>query len=116
VSLRWLADLAQAGFSVAIDDFGTGSSSLSRVREIPAAKLKLDRSFVAPLPNDEAGRRICELAVDLAATLGMASLAEGVERPEQAAYLRQAGCRLGQGHLWGPAMAARDLAIWWRTR
>lgn len=113
---NWLAELAEAGFHLAIDDFGTGTSTLARIREIPVAKLKLDRAFVLPLPEDESGRRICELAVHLAGSLGMHSLAEGVETPAQAIYLRNAGCELGQGYLWGRPMPADDLAGWWRQQ
>lgn len=112
----WVAELVAAGFHIAIDDFGTGSSTLARIREIPATKLKLDRAFVSPLPDDMSGRRICRMAVTLARSLGMLSLAEGVETHEQAIYLKNAGCQMGQGYLWGRPMPAADLAHWWRRQ
>lgn len=110
---RWLGELAHAGFRIAIDDFGTGTSTLARIREIPASKLKLDRALVSPLPHDVSGRRICGMAVGLARSLGMVSLAEGVETSEQATYLRNAGCQLGQGYLWARPLPEAELARWW---
>ncbi len=112
VRLR-LGELATAGFGVAIDDFGTGTSTLARLRDVAAGKLKLDRSLVRLLPGDMSTRRSCSMAVGLARSLGMTSLAQGVETPEQANYLRISGCRLGQGYLWARPMPAEHLARWW---
>lgn len=111
--LRWLAELAAAGFEIAIDDFGTGTSTLARLREIPAATIKLDRAFVTPLPHDERARTVCRTALDMVRGLGKKSLAEGVEYPAQAAYLNALGCGIGQGFLWARPMAERDLLSWW---
>ncbi|MGE5466316.1 MAG: EAL domain-containing protein [Ignavibacteria bacterium] len=114
--LRWVADLSDAGFGIAIDDFGTGASTLARIREIPAGKIKLDRAFVMPLPDDVQGRKVCRSALRLADALGMTSLAEGVETRAQARFLKSSGCVQGQGHFWGRAMPIGELEQWWRER
>lgn len=114
--IRWMDELAEAGFSIAIDDFGTGASSLARIREIPASKIKLDRAFVAPLPHDERGCRFCDAALKLTHSVGMTSLAEGVETPEQAGFLGTCGCSQGQGYLWARPMPIGQLETWWLER
>ena len=111
--LRWLTELSSAGFQIAIDDFGTGTSTLARLRNIPASKIKLDRAFVTPLPSDEAACAVCRTALDMVHSLGKQSLAEGIETPAQAAYLASIGCSQGQGFLWGRPMAQKDLIVWW---
>ena len=113
---RRLGELAEAGFRIAIDDFGTGMSSLARIRELPARKLKLDRALVFPLPEDAAGRNVCNMAVSLAHSLGMTSLAEGVETRGQFNYLRDVGCLLGQGYRWARPMPLDELIPWWSHR
>ncbi|HEX8987097.1 MAG TPA: EAL domain-containing protein [Rhodocyclaceae bacterium] len=114
--LDWLTDLSTAGFRIAIDDFGTGTSTLARIREIPAHKIKLDRAFVTPLPHDEAACTTCRSALDLVHALGKTSLAEGVEYPAQANYLSALGCTMGQGYLWARPMPEKDLVAWWSGR
>lgn len=111
---RWLAELAAAGFEIAIDDFGTGTSSLARLREIPAGKIKLDRAFVTALPHDADARTVCRTALDMVRGLGKMPLAEGVEQASQAVFLDSLGCVMGQGFLWARPMAERDLMAWWR--
>jgi EAL domain-containing protein (putative c-di-GMP-specific phosphodiesterase class I) len=113
---RWLTDLSSAGFRIAIDDFGTGTSTLARIRDIPAHKIKLDRAFVTPLPHDEAACTTCRSALDLVHGLGKTSLAEGVEYPAQAAYLGALGCSMGQGYLWAKPMPEKALVAWWSGR
>jgi EAL domain-containing protein (putative c-di-GMP-specific phosphodiesterase class I) len=111
--MKWLSDIAAAGFHIAIDDFGTGMSTLARIRDIPAGKIKLDRAFVTPLPDDQAACTTCRSALDLVHGLGKTSLAEGVEYPAQAAYLSALGCRMGQGFLWARPMSEKNLVSWW---
>ncbi len=111
--MRWLADLSAAGFQIAIDDFGTGMSTLARISEIPAGKIKLDRAFVTPLPDNEAAHAVCRTALNLVHALGKKSLAEGVEQVSQAHCLSALDCALGQGFLWARPMAERDLIAWW---
>ncbi|WP_336922502.1 putative bifunctional diguanylate cyclase/phosphodiesterase [Aquipuribacter sp. SD81] len=117
-----LRGLRQAGVAVAIDDFGTGYSSLAHLRRLPVDHLKIDRSFVTGLletggaPEDGDGGALAGAVVSLARALGLSTVAEGVERPEQAAALRALGCTYAQGWLWARGMTGDDLARWVRER
>lgn len=107
-ALRSLRHLNQLGVSFSIDDFGTGYSSLTRVRRLPVDRLKIDRSFVANLersPNDAA---IVRAIVNLGRSLSLHVVAEGVEKPEQLAFLRAVGCDAVQGNLFSPAVPAEE--------
>jgi diguanylate cyclase (GGDEF)-like protein len=95
-NLAWLQAL---GVRLAIDDFGTGYSSLSYLRQIPAQILKLDRSFVSGLDEDEAACTIVGAIVTMGHALGLEIVAEGVERPGQAHQLQRLGCDAAQGYL-----------------
>jgi len=104
---RMLHELRELGVAIAMDDFGTGYSSLSYLENLPLDLLKIDRSFVNRLHQTET-RTIAQVIVDLADTLGLECLAEGIETPEQEAILRELGCELGQGfHRGHPVPAAR---------
>ena len=98
---RALALLKDAGTTVALDDFGTGHSSLSHLRDFPVDVVKIDRSFVKQMAEDEEIAAIVRAVINLAASLRIDSVAEGVETQEQAELLRAAGCALGQGFLLG---------------
>lgn len=113
--LCWLGEFHLAGFQIAIDDFGTGTSTLARLRDIPARKIKLDRAFVTPLPNDEGACTVCRTALDMVHGLGKISLAEGVENTMQLSYLDSLGCSMGQGFLWARPMAEMNIIGWWPT-
>jgi two-component system CheB/CheR fusion protein len=92
-----------AGVKLAIDDFGTGYSSLSYLKRLPVDFLKLDRSFVAGLGGRSEDRGIAQAVVDLAYTLDLKVIAEGVETEKQLAHLRGMGCELAQGYyFWKP--------------
>ncbi|GAA0259699.1 putative bifunctional diguanylate cyclase/phosphodiesterase [Cryptosporangium japonicum] len=97
-----LAALRRAGVGVAIDDFGTGYSALSYLQRLPATELKLDRSLTAKL-DDPAAAAIARACIDLAHTLGLEVVAEGVETPEQSRALVAAGADRLQGWLFGKA-------------
>jgi diguanylate cyclase (GGDEF)-like protein/PAS domain S-box-containing protein len=107
-----LERLKHAGVQVAIDDFGTGYSSLVHVRELPASTLKIDRSFVAGLPADDADRGIVAAVIALAHGVGMTVVAEGVETEAQHRALCSLGADFGQGYLYSRPMPAADLARW----
>ena len=97
--LAKLEALRAAGFSLAIDDFGTGYSSLAYLARIPAQSVKIDRAFVSAMLEDAKSAELVRAVVSLARSLGMRSVAEGVETEAQARFLAQAGCDEMQGHL-----------------
>ncbi|HZU40015.1 MAG TPA: EAL domain-containing protein [Solirubrobacteraceae bacterium] len=107
-----LEELKRIGVTIAIDDFGTGYSSLGRLRRLPIDLLKIDRSFVADADRDSDAAALARSIVGLAHNLGLAVLAEGVERPEQLQLLRQQGCDYVAGWLWTPARPAAELEAW----
>jgi diguanylate cyclase (GGDEF)-like protein len=104
--------LRRAGFHVSIDDFGTGHSSLAVLRRLPAAELKVDRSFIVDLEASESARSIVEAVMSVARTLGLRVVAEGVETEGQRDILVQMGCHELQGHLFARPMSAAALALW----
>lgn len=99
-SMRTIELLRRLGLSVAIDDFGTGYSSLSYLKHLTVDVIKIDRSFVASLPDDERGAALTELLLRIMQSFGAVTLAEGIENEEQASWLLNHGCRLGQGFLY----------------
>ncbi|MEW6119603.1 MAG: EAL domain-containing protein [Pseudomonadota bacterium] len=107
-------ELRQAGFLIAIDDFGTGYSSLSQLHEMHAVELKIDISFVRRL-HDPAGRNLVQAIVNMAHALGMKTVAEGVERSEDAETLRRMGVSCLQGFLFGKPMPLDALETWLET-
>jgi diguanylate cyclase len=94
-----LTRLVDLGVRVAVDDFGTGYSSLAQLRRLPVHEVKIDRSFVAGIPDDPVACSMVRWTVDLAHNLGLHAVAEGVERVEQLNYLRGIGCEVAQGYL-----------------
>jgi diguanylate cyclase (GGDEF)-like protein/PAS domain S-box-containing protein len=105
-----LEALNEHGFRMAIDDFGTGHSSLARLWRMPVDLLKIDRSFVSEMPDDEAASTMASTIIHLATSLGIDHLAEGIERPDQLDYLVDQGAGLGQGYLFGKPMPAAQIA------
>ncbi len=101
---RMLQDLRNMGCGIAIDDFGTGYSSLSYLQGLPADAIKMDRSFVLDLEKDQRSHRIVQVLVELAHTLGMTVVAEGVETSGALDLVRAAGCDYAQGFLLGRPM------------
>jgi diguanylate cyclase (GGDEF)-like protein/PAS domain S-box-containing protein len=103
LSTRRLGELKELGVSLALDDFGTGYSSLDYLQRVPVDILKMDKSFTDGL-GDARGALLTEAIIGLAHALGLHPIAEGIERPEQAARLRELGCSSGQGYLFSPAV------------
>ena len=97
-----MGQLRAAGVRLSLDDFGTGYSSLSYLQSFPVNSLKIDRTFVKPLP--EAGQPIVTAIISMAHSFGIAVIAEGVEDAAQLAWLTDAGCDIVQGYLTGRPM------------
>lgn len=109
VALEQLHRLRELGLRLAIDDFGTGYSSLLRLKRLPVQKLKIDQGFVAGLPCDEDDVAIVRVIIALARSMGMLVHAEGIEQAEQARFLLEQQCQLGQGYWFGRPVPAQQL-------
>jgi len=98
-AIETMRRIAEQGVCIAIDDFGTGYSSLAYLQRLPLHRLKIDRSFVRDLPHDREAASICEAILQLARSLELATVGEGVETAEQLQWLRAHGCDEVQGYL-----------------
>lgn len=105
-----MEDLKALGVRLALDDFGTGYSSLRHLHGLPFDELKIDRSFVETMMERRESRKIVASVVGLGQSLGLATVAEGIEHQEQAEMLVWMGCDQGQGWLYGGALPACELA------
>ena len=106
--VRTLKEIADMGIGLAIDDFGTGYSSLSYLRMLPVRRLKIDQSFVRDMLNNQDAASIVRTIVQMAESLHLNVIAEGVEQPEQVEWLRHSGCSEAQGFWFARPMAAAD--------
>jgi PAS domain S-box-containing protein len=102
-------ELKELGCKLALDDFGTGYSSLLHLQSLPFDELKVDRSFVTSMVRQRHSRKIVAAVVGLGQSLGLTTVAEGVETDEQAEMLMWLGCDIGQGWLFGRPEPAEDL-------
>ncbi|MCB0995141.1 MAG: EAL domain-containing protein [Acidimicrobiales bacterium] len=105
---RILDDLRTLGVRIAIDDFGTGYCSLAYLQRFPVDMVKIDRAFIAELGGREGGVTLAETILQMAASLSVASVAEGIERPDQLDRLRELGCEYGQGFGLGRPVPAEE--------
>jgi diguanylate cyclase (GGDEF)-like protein/PAS domain S-box-containing protein len=104
-----IGKLRERGLRVAIDDFGTGHSSLARLNQMLVNTLKIDMSFVRDVPDDANASSLVAAIVQLAQSLGLTALAEGVETPEQREFLIDHGCPLAQGYHFSRPVPAADI-------
>jgi EAL domain-containing protein (putative c-di-GMP-specific phosphodiesterase class I) len=110
-----LERLRARGIRIAVDDFGTGYTSLARLKDLAVDRLKIDRSFIKDLPGDRGSAAITDAIIRMARGLELDVVAEGVETPEQLAWLAAQGCGTVQGHLITPAMDAAHFEAWLRS-
>jgi diguanylate cyclase (GGDEF)-like protein len=112
-----LEGLRELGVSVSIDDFGTGYSSLAYLARLPADEVKIDKSFVIGLPNDEVSQAIVRAVVELSARVGMRTVAEGVEDAVTLQLLEDLGVETAQGYYISRPIPAESFAMWlWERR
>lgn len=114
--IRDLDVMRKRGVTISLDDFGTGYSSLSLLQELPIGKLKIDKSFVRDMLVDPKDAAIVSAVLFIAKSLGLRSTAEGVETPEQAAYLAAEGCDQLQGYLLSRPLPVAEMARFLKNR
>ncbi|QXI38856.1 putative bifunctional diguanylate cyclase/phosphodiesterase [Pseudomonas xantholysinigenes] len=107
---RQLDELKALGLTLAMDDFGTGYSSLSYLKKFPIDIIKIDRSFINEIPDNQDDMEITSAVVAMAHNLKLKVVAEGIETPEQLAFLRRHRCDVGQGYLFDRPIPGRELS------
>ncbi|MCB1387851.1 MAG: EAL domain-containing protein [Rhodobacteraceae bacterium] len=115
VAVRTIARLAAMGCGIDLDDFGTGHASIANIRRFAVGRIKIDRSFVSNLHADAEQQKMVAAILSMAEQLGLDTLAEGVEHPEEQVRLAQMGCGHLQGFGIARPMPADDLAGWLRA-
>ena len=101
-----LRQLSRAGVRIALDDFGTGYAALTHLMQFPVDALKIDKSFIKAIGRNDEAEAIIKAIINLASSLGIEIIAEGIETAEQEAHLLGLGCRNGQGYLYSKAIAS----------
>jgi EAL domain-containing protein (putative c-di-GMP-specific phosphodiesterase class I) len=107
-----LAELAAAGVRISIDDFGRGHTSLGYLSDLPIHELKIDRSFVADMPDNQAHAAVVRSIIDLGHNLALRVVGEGVETEDILTRLRDCDCDIAQGFLLARPMPTEALARW----
>jgi EAL domain-containing protein (putative c-di-GMP-specific phosphodiesterase class I) len=102
------AALKELGFRIAIDDFGTGYSSLGYIHKLPIDVIKIDRTFIVDMPNNQKTRAIVAAITKLSSSLGIKTIAEGIETESQATLVKNAKCDYAQGYLYSKPLDADD--------
>jgi EAL domain-containing protein (putative c-di-GMP-specific phosphodiesterase class I) len=110
--LESLCRLRLRGFGLSIDNFGTGFSSLQQLTRVPYTELKIDRGFVSAAASSPECRAVLASSIDIAKTLGLTSVAEGVETQEDWNLLHQLGCQLAQGYFIARPLAGAEFTTW----
>ncbi|MDP9767007.1 EAL domain-containing protein [Kosakonia cowanii] len=112
VDSRMMRELHHNGVKIAIDDFGTGNSALSWLEKLQPDILKIDKSYTAAIGTDAVNSKVTDIIIALAQRLDIELVAEGVETPQQAQYLRQQGVQSLQGYLFAQPMPIEDFPAW----
>ena len=111
-SIEVLQAISNMGIRIAIDDFGTGHSSLAYLKKLPVHKVKIDKSFMHGLPDDEEDSALTNAVIGLAKSFKLSLVAEGVEKQKQIEYLMQHECYVIQGHYYSKALSKDDLTTY----
>ncbi len=111
-TIETMQALRVLGVRFSLDDFGTGYSSLNYVKRLPLDQIKIDQSFVRDILSDPNDAAICRTVIAMGRSLGLSTLAEGVEQPAQWDYLAQEGCDAAQGYLYARPMPLPELLAW----
>lgn len=111
-AIKMMDKLDSVGIRMSIDDFGTGYSSLSYLKRFKVYKLKIDKSFVQDLTEDAEDKAIVSAIINMASSLGIRTIAEGVETAGQLTFLRLQGCNEVQGYYFSKALPADQLEIY----
>jgi len=104
-----LRKLSDAGVRIALDDFGTGYASLTHLKQFPVHVIKIDRSFVSSVTTSHEDRAIVRTMIDLGKSMSIEVVAEGIENEAQLSFVKNSGCDVGQGYLFGKAMSAAGI-------
>ncbi|SMB29384.1 putative Diguanylate cyclase [Sterolibacterium denitrificans] len=115
-TMTMLQELEELGFRTSIDDFGTGFSSLSHLKRFPLHELKIDRSFVDGIIDDQDDRAITSTIISMAGNLELSVVAEGIETTEQLQELHGMGCQIGQGYYFSKPLTADRFNEWLSNR
>jgi len=110
-AIEALTEFREMGIELSVDDYGTGQSTLSYLKQLPVSELKIDKSFVTSMCDNENDRIMVKSTIDLAHQLGLKVVAEGVEDERTLDLLRSLGCDYAQGYLIGKAMSVDDLSL-----
>jgi EAL domain-containing protein (putative c-di-GMP-specific phosphodiesterase class I) len=111
-ALATLDKLSSMNIKLSIDDFGTGYSSLAYLKRLPVNELKIDKSFILKMEQDESDKKIVQSTIDLGHNLGLKVVAEGIENNAVWSLLRKMGCDSGQGYYMSKPMPASDFVAW----
>ncbi len=106
-----IRSLRALGVGLSMDDFGTGYSSLRYLLSYPFTKIKIDKSFILSLQEEDNSRAVIRAVIGLSKSLGLTVTAEGIEHEAVRDYLREEGCTQGQGYLFGKARPAAELGL-----
>ena len=108
-----LHTLRAAGIAISLDDFGTGYSNLGYLKKFEVEYLKIDQSFVRRMEQNAEDLLIVKAIIQLSSSLGLETIAEGVETESAANILRALGCKMAQGYLWSRPLPAREIERFW---